>query len=85
MPSTINVAVIGTGWCGGIRAQTCARSPFVRDLHIAEIKPERLREIAELTKPVMATGDYRTLLANGSIDAVFISTTPEPTHYPIAK
>ena len=85
MPSTVNVAVIGTGWCGGIRAQTCAKNPFVGDLHIAEIKPERLQEVAELTKPVTATTDYRTLLDNRSIEAVFISTTPEPTHYPIAK
>lgn len=85
MPSTINVAVIGTGWCGGIRAEACAKSPFVRDLHIAEIKPERLQEVAGLTRPVTATGDYRTLLSNPAIDAVFISTTPEPTHYPIAK
>ncbi len=85
MSSTINVAVIGTGWCGGIRAEACAKSPFVRDLHIAEIKPERLREVSELAKPVTATADYRTLLNDKSIDAVFISTTPEPTHYPIAK
>ena len=85
MRSTINVAVIGTGWCGGIRAQACAKSPFVEDLHIAEIKPERLQEVSELTKPATATTDYRTLLADKSIDAVFISTTPEPTHYPIAK
>jgi predicted dehydrogenase len=85
MASKINVAVIGTGWCGGIRAETCAKSPFVADLHIAEVKPERLREVAGLTKPETATADYRELLHNKSIDAVFISTTPEPTHYPIAK
>ncbi|MBV8903752.1 MAG: Gfo/Idh/MocA family oxidoreductase, partial [Acidobacteriia bacterium] len=81
----INVAVIGTGWCGGIRAGACAGSAFVRDLHIAEIREERLREVAAQTKPVTATADYRRLLENKSIDAVFISTTPEPTHYPIAK
>lgn len=85
MRSTINVAVIGTGWCGGIRAQTCTKSPFVGDLHIAEIKPARLQEVADLTNPATATTDYRTLLDNHTIDAVFISTIPEPTHYPIAK
>ncbi|MGP0076762.1 MAG: Gfo/Idh/MocA family protein [Bryobacteraceae bacterium] len=85
MRSTINVAVIGTGWCGGIRAQTCAKNAFVGDLHIAEIRPERLQEVADLTKPASATSDYRILLNNHSIAAVFISTTPEPTHYPIAK
>jgi predicted dehydrogenase len=81
----INVAVIGTGWCGGIRAEACAASPFVNELHIAEIKPDRLQEVAAKTKPVAATADYRTLLQNEAIDAVMISTTPEPTHYPIAK
>jgi predicted dehydrogenase len=81
----INVAVIGTGWCGGIRAEACAASPFVNELHIAEIKPDRLKEVAAKTKPVTASADYRTLLQNEAIDAVMISTTPEPTHYPIAK
>lgn len=82
---TINVGVIGTGWCGGIRAVTCSRSPFVNELHIAEIKEARLKEVAALTKPVTATTDYRTLVENPTIEAVMISTTPEPTHYPIAK
>lgn len=82
---TINVGVIGTGWCGGIRAETCVQSPFVHDLYIAEIKEARLKEVAALTKPVTATTDYRVLVENPSIEAVMISTTPEPTHYPITK
>jgi predicted dehydrogenase len=65
--------------------RTCSRSPFVADLHIAEIKESRLTEVAELTRPVTATTDYRILLEDKTIDAVLISTTPEPTHYPIAK
>ena len=81
----INVAVIGTGWCGGIRAVASAASPWVNELHIAEIKEERLKEVADATNPVTATTNYRKLLENKSIDAVMISTTPEPTHYPIAK
>ena len=39
----IEVAVIGTGWCGGIRAETSACHPLVKSLHLAEIRPERLR------------------------------------------
>ena len=81
----INVAVIGTGWCGGIRAVASAASPWVNELHIAETKEERLKEVADATHPVTATTDYRKLLENKSIDAVMISTTPEPTHFPIAK
>jgi predicted dehydrogenase len=81
----INVAVIGTGWCGGIRAEVCAASPYVGQLHIAEIREERLREVAGKTSPVTATTDYRSLLANKDIQAVLISTTPETTHFPVAK
>ena len=63
----------------------CCSSPWVNELHIAEIREERLKEVAALTKPATATMDYRDLLKDSSIDAVMISTTPEPTHYPIAK
>ncbi len=81
----INVAVIGTGWCGGIRAVAAAASPWVKELHIAEIRDDRLKEVAAQTRPVTATTDYRQLIENPEIDAVMISTTPEPTHFPIAK
>ena len=75
----INVAIIGTGWCGGIRAVAAAASPWVKELHIAEIKDDRLKEVAAQTRPVTATTDYRRLIEDPSIDAVMISTTPEPT------
>src|ERR1700694_1545139 len=81
----VNVGIIGTGWCGGIRAETCAASPYVSELHIAEIKEERLKEVAQKTKPVTATTDYRTLLENKNINSIIISATPETTHYPMAK
>jgi len=81
----INVGIVGTGWCGGIRAEVCAASPYVSGLHLAEIKEARLKEVADKTKPATATTDYRTLLENQSIDAVIISATPETTHYPMTK
>lgn len=81
----INVGIIGTGWCGGIRAVASAASPWVRELHIAEIREERLQEVAALTKPATASTDYQRIVENPTVDAVMISTTPEPTHYPIAK
>ena len=82
----INLGIIGTGWCGGIRAiAATANSPWVNELHIAEIKPERLKEVTEMTNPKSASTDYRPIIDDKSIDAVMISTTPEPTHYPIAK
>ncbi|WP_405404401.1 Gfo/Idh/MocA family protein [Paracoccus sp. Ld10] len=81
----VEVAVIGTGWCGGIRAETLARSALVDKLHICEIKPERLEEVRVLTNPATATTDYQDIVANPDISVVYISTTPEQTHYPIAR
>ena len=81
----IGVAIIGTGWCGGIRAETCAVHPLVKSLHIAELRPERLDEVARATGARTATTDYRELLGKAEVEAVYISATPESTHYPIAR
>ncbi|MFY1632435.1 Gfo/Idh/MocA family protein [Solwaraspora sp. WMMB335] len=81
--TTIDVGVIGTGWCGGIRAAVCAASPLVESLHVAEIRPDRLAEVAARTGAVTATADYREFL--DKVDAVLISATPETTHYPMAR
>ena len=81
----INVGIIGTGWCGGIRADTCANSALVEELHIAEINPDRLDEVAEETGAKTATADHTELLANDVIDAFIISATPETTHFPMAR
>jgi predicted dehydrogenase len=81
----IEVAVVGTGWCGGIRAETLAAHPLVKALHIAEIKPERLKEISGKTRPRTAVKDYKELLKKSEIEAVYISATPETTHYPMAR
>jgi predicted dehydrogenase len=81
----VEAAVIGTGWCGGIRSETLARSALVDQLHICEIRPDRLEEVRKLTKPATATLDYQDIIKNPNISVVYICTTPEPTHYPIAR
>ncbi len=81
----IGVAVVGTGWCGGIRAETLAAHPLAASLHLAEIRPERLNELKAKLKPKSATADYKELLKNKEIEAVYISATPESTHYPMAR
>ena len=81
----INVGIIGAGWCGGIRAETCAENPVVKEIHIAETRPARLAEVAKATGARTATTDYRELLKIGGIDAVMISATPETTHYQMAR
>jgi predicted dehydrogenase len=81
----IGVAVVGTGWCGGIRAQACAAHPLVKSLHLAEIRPERLAEVAAATGAATAVADYRELLRLDEIEAVYVSATPETTHFPMAR
>jgi predicted dehydrogenase len=62
---TLNVAVVGTGWIGSIRAYTGAGQPIVENLYIAEIRPE----VAEEEE-----------LLGRDLDAVLVSTAPETTH-----
>src|SRR5664279_6438236 len=81
----VEVAVIGTGWCGGIRAETLSRSSIVDKLHICDIRPDRLAEVKALTNAASATSDYRDILGNDRVKVVYISTTPESNHYPIAR
>ncbi|OUU78805.1 MAG: oxidoreductase [Gammaproteobacteria bacterium TMED78] len=81
----INVGIIGTGWCGGIRANTCSSSPIVNELHIAEINQDRLEEVNQEVSATYATSDYRELISNKALDTIIISATPETTHYPMAK
>jgi predicted dehydrogenase len=82
---TINVGIIGTGWIGEIRAKTCANHPLVESVHLAEIDSAKLHQVAEATRAKTATTDYRELLRRDEIDAFFVCTTPETTHYPITK
>ncbi len=81
----LNVAVIGTGWCGGIRAVACAEHPICGDLHIAETNPERLAEMVEQTNPASSTENWEELVTRSDIDVAIISATPETLHYPMAK
>ena len=59
--------------------------PWWDAVHICEIRPERLEEVRQLTNPATATLDYKDIVNNPNIDVVYISTTPEQTHYPIAR
>jgi myo-inositol 2-dehydrogenase/D-chiro-inositol 1-dehydrogenase len=83
--SELEAAVIGTGWCGGIRAEALSRTALVKKLHVCEIRPDRLAEIKALTKPVTATLDYQDIVRNHDIAVVYVCTTPEGTHFPIAR
>jgi len=81
----VEAACIGVGWIGGLRAETLSRTALVDKLHLCDIKPDRLAEIKELYRPATATLDYKDIINNPNISVVYISTTPEANHYPIAR
>jgi len=81
----IEVGVIGTGWCGGIRAVAAAGSAMVSKLHLAEIDESRLAEVVEMTGADRATTDWGEIIADPAVAAVMVSATPETLHYPMAK
>ncbi len=81
----INVAVIGAGWVGGIRINACASSPLVNELHIAEINPDRAKQIADNCNVTSFTTNWKNLINNESIDAIIIASTPESERFPIVR
>jgi len=81
----VEVGCIGVGWIGGLRAETLARSALVDKLHLCDIRPDRLAEVKALYKPATAALDYNDIINNPNISVVFVSTTPEANHYPIAR
>ena len=84
MIEQINVGVIGTGWCGGIRTKACSDNPLVDKLFIAEINDARRKEVAEQYDVHGSVSDWQKLILNPEIDTIIISATPETTHYPMA-
>ena len=84
MIKQINVGVIGTGWCGGIRANACNNNPLVDKLYIAETNKKRLAELKSFLDIEGASENWQELVSNDDIDTIIISATPETTHYPMA-
>lgn len=81
----IEVGIIGTGWCGGIRAVAAGSSAMVSKLHLAEIDEARLAKVAERAGADRVTTDWEEIIADPAVDAVMVSATPETLHYPMAK
>ena len=81
----INLGIIGTGWCGGIRAVAASRSPLVAELHLAEIDSTRRAQMVEQTSPTTMTDRWEDVVENPAVDAVIVSATPETLHFPMTK
>jgi predicted dehydrogenase len=74
--------VIGTGFAGGSHVEALRRVPHVEVAAVAGGSVDRARAAADRLGVPAATGDYRTLLADGSIDAVH-NCTPNDLHHEV--
>ncbi len=82
--SKVRVAVIGTGFVGRVHVENIRRQTDAEIVAIADQNDELAASFGGALGIARATGDYRELLADASIDAVHICT-PNHTHFPIAR
>ncbi|HEY1877093.1 MAG TPA: Gfo/Idh/MocA family oxidoreductase [Rhizomicrobium sp.] len=80
----ILTAVIGTGFMGRTHLEALRRVENVDVVEVAATSPDKARAAAEGYNVLNATGDWRDVIADPSIDAVHI-TTPNDSHFSIAK
>jgi myo-inositol 2-dehydrogenase/D-chiro-inositol 1-dehydrogenase len=73
-PKRIGLAIIGAGRVGLFRGEVAARHPQVDFIGLAEIKPDRAKEVGEKVKADFVTHDYQALLARPEVTAAIIAT-----------
>lgn len=79
----VRVAVIGTGFVGRVHVENIRRQTGAELVAIADQNTDLARGFGDALGIDRASGDYRELLEDPSIDAVHVCT-PNHTHYPIA-
>ncbi len=79
----LRTVVFGTGFMGRVHTEGIRRLGNVEVVAIAASSEEKARKFADELGVEGATGDYHTLLADPSIDAVHICT-PNSLHFPMA-
>lgn len=70
----IGLAIIGGGRVGLFRGEVAARHPLVKWIGLAEIKPDRAKEVGDKIGADFVTADYRELLSRPEVDAVIVAT-----------
>ena len=68
------MAIIGGGRVGLFRGEVAARHPAVDWIGLAEIKPERAKQVAASIGAEFVTADFRELLQRPEVNAAIIAT-----------
>ncbi len=80
----IRTAVIGTGFMGRVHLEALRRVENVDVVEIAATSQEKAKAAAAGFNVLNATGDWREVINDPSIDAVHVAT-PNASHYEITK
>lgn len=80
----LKTALIGTGFMGKVHAEGIRRLGNVEIAGLAASSEDKARKFGETIGVERTTGDYRTLLADPSINAVHV-LTPNALHYEMCK
>ena len=80
----VRTAIIGTGFMGSVHAENIRRVPNVELVAVAGLNDDMARSFGESIGVERTTGDYKTLLADPSIDSVHV-LTPNAQHFPMSK
>ncbi len=83
-PRRIRTAVIGTGFMGRVHLEALRRTPNVDVVAIAGTSLDKAKALGAGYDIHNASSDWRELMTDPGIDAVHI-TTPNDSHFPIAK
>jgi myo-inositol 2-dehydrogenase / D-chiro-inositol 1-dehydrogenase len=73
-PKRIGLAIIGGGRVGLFRGEVAARHPQIDFIGLAELKPDRAKEVGAKIKADFVTHDYQALLARPEVTAAIIAT-----------
>ncbi len=81
---TIRTAIFGTGFMGKVHTEAVRRLGNVEFAAVASIAQASAHSFADSLNIPKASGDYREILADPTIDAVHIGT-PNALHYPMSE
>lgn len=79
----LRTAIFGTGFMGRVHTEGIRRLGNVEIVAIAASSEAKARKFADEVSVEGATGDYRTLLTDPTLDAVHVCT-PNALHFPMA-